>query len=105
MPDADFRREQLRDVLERAKIEIENSLDRVDAMGDFEVAELRGATGGLVAFFDKNGTCATPQGFDPVAFFDKNGTCSNDELRRFDPVAFFDKNGTCAAPDAFRRVR
>jgi hypothetical protein len=106
MTDQDLRRTQLRDVLERANIELNSALERVENMGDYELAEWRGLAGGLVAFFDKNGTCATTQAqpFDPVAFFDKNGTCSTDELRRFDPVAFFDKNGTCAQPTLVRRL-
>ena len=101
MADNDVRREQLREVLEQAEVEIRSALARVDRMGSYELAELRGAAGGLVAFFDKNGTCAASEGraaFDPVAFFDKNGTCSAAELRAFDQEAFFDKNGTCAAP-------
>jgi hypothetical protein len=93
--DVDIRREQVRDLLQQASIEIGATLERLESMESFELAEVRGAAGGLVAFFDKNGTCATGD-FDPVAFFDKNGTCAAAELRRFDAVAFFDKNGTCA---------
>jgi hypothetical protein len=94
MAERDIQREQVRAVLEKANVEIANSLARLDSMGDFELAEIRGTAAGLVAFFDKNGTCGAG-GFDPVAFFDKNGTCSPGETRRFDPLAFFDKNGTC----------
>lgn len=101
--DVDIRREQLREILNRAQIEVKAALDRVDSMGPFELAEVRGAAAGLVAFFDKNGSCAA-DAFDPVAFFDKNGSCAADELRRFDPVAFFDKNGSCASPRVTARV-
>jgi len=105
MGDLEIRRTQLRDILERAEIEVRAALERVDQMGPYELAEVRGAAGSLVAFFDKNGSCAT-EDFDAVAFFDKNGSCAQDELRRFDPVAFFDKNGSCAAPirDIDRRI-
>ena len=106
--DKDIRREQLKAVLERAEIEIRQSVDRLDQMGDFELAEFRGVASSLVAFFDKNGVCASQSlgRFDPVAFFDKNGTCGSHELRTFDPVAFFDKNGTCgsAADDRISRL-
>lgn len=94
--DLDLRRQQLRDILERAQIEVEAALERVDDMGVYELAEVRGATAGLVAFFDKNGSCGGAP-FDSTAFFDKNGSCAESELRRFDPVAFFDKNGSCGA--------
>ncbi len=93
--DLDIRREQLRDILSRAQIEVKSALDRVDNMGPFEVAEVRGAATSLVAFFDKNGSCAAAP-FDSTAFFDKNGSCASAELRRFDPAAFFDKNGSCS---------
>jgi hypothetical protein len=93
--DVDIRREQLRAILERAQVEVKAAIERVDNMGPFELAEVRGAAAGLVAFFDKNGSCS-PEAFDPVAFFDKNGSCATPDLRRFDPVAFFDKNGSCA---------
>jgi hypothetical protein len=93
--DFDIRREQLRSILQRTQIEVNAALERVDQMGPFELAEVRGAASSLVAFFDKNGSCAT-ETFDPVAFFDKNGSCATPELRKFDPVAFFDKNGSCA---------
>lgn len=96
MGDTEIRREQLRTLLEQAQVEIGSALERVDAMGTYELAEWRGASSGIRAIFDKNGVCAA-DAFDDLAFFDKNGVCSSDELRRFDPVAFFDKNGTCAA--------
>jgi hypothetical protein len=106
MADIDLRRQQLKSILEQAQMEVKASLDRVDSMGAYELAEVRGAAGSLVAFFDKNGSCGVSP-FDATAFFDKNGSCASNELRRFDPVAFFDKNGSCgglANPGLNKRV-
>lgn len=96
--DSDLRREQLRSILERAQVEVQSALERVDKMGPYELAEVRGAAGSLVAFFDKNGSCGGAP-FDATAFFDKNGSCAASELRRFDASAFFDKNGSCSAAE------
>lgn len=107
MSDMDIRREQLRHILEQAEVEISSALGRLDQMGPYELAELRGATAGLeAAIYDKNGSCAAIEGrapYDPLAFYDKNGSCSSDALRSFDPAAIYDKNGSCAAIDPNQR--
>ena len=74
-------RERVRSLLNRAHVEIGSALNRVDTMGDFELAEAAGASEATRAFFDFNGSCGAsatgPAGSrnDPKAFFDFNGSC------------------------------
>jgi hypothetical protein len=83
-------RDEVKALLAKANIEIFNALQRVDQMGDFELADARGRASGTVAFFDFNGSCADTSlgaldetltrvasvgGGNQVAFFDFNGSC------------------------------
>jgi hypothetical protein len=65
---------EVKALLARAGVEVNNALKRVDSMSAAELNEV--ANIAPVAFFDKNGSCAAPTKADLVAFFDKNGSCS-----------------------------
>jgi hypothetical protein len=67
-------RNEVKALLSRAGVEINNALKRVDNMSESELSEIEKMA--PVAFFDKNGSCAAPSIVDLVAFFDKNGSCS-----------------------------
>lgn len=65
---------EVKALLARSGVEINNALKNVDTMSASELDEV--ARIAPVAFFDKNGSCAAPNKADLVAFFDKNGSCS-----------------------------
>lgn len=65
---------EVKALLARTGVEINNALKRVDSMSAAELDEV--AKLSPVAFFDKNGSCGAPTKADLVAFFDKNGSCS-----------------------------
>jgi len=67
---------EVKALLARSGVEINNALKRVDHMPDHEVADLAKMAGSLKAFFDKNGSCGAANIADLRAFFDKNGSCS-----------------------------
>ena len=67
-------RNEVKALLARAGVEINNALKGVDRMSAAELEDV--AKIAPVAFFDKNGSCAAPTKADLVAFFDKNGSCS-----------------------------
>jgi hypothetical protein len=67
-------RNEIKALLARTGVEINNALKRVDSMDAAELEAI--AKIAPVAFFDKNGSCAAPNKADLVAFFDKNGSCS-----------------------------
>lgn len=66
-------RNEVKALLARAGVEINNTLKRVDHMSENELQEIAGMA--PVAFFDKNGSCGAPGVGDLKAFFDKNGSC------------------------------
>lgn len=68
-------RNEVKALLARAGVEINNALKNVDKLSESELEDL--AKDIPVAFFDKNGSCAAPTKTDLVAFFDKNGSCSS----------------------------
>jgi len=67
-------RNEVKALLARAGVEINNALKNVDTMSASELEEISRIA--PVAFFDKNGSCAAPTKADLVAFFDKNGSCA-----------------------------
>jgi hypothetical protein len=69
-------RNEVKALLARAGVEINNALKRVDSMSDAELADVAKMTGNVRAFFDKNGSCGRASPADLRAFFDKNGSCS-----------------------------
>ncbi|MGE3509734.1 MAG: hypothetical protein AB7N65_12715 [Vicinamibacterales bacterium] len=69
-------RNEVKALLARSGVEINNALKRVDSMSDSEVSEVANMVGSLKAFFDKNGSCGAASVVDLKAFFDKNGSCS-----------------------------
>jgi hypothetical protein len=90
-------RTEVKALLAKASIELYNTLQRVDTMGDFELADARGRVGGVVAFFDFNGSCA---GTNLGATFDA-------ALLRLRPTssAFFDFNGSCGGISSTTGIR
>ena len=67
---------EVKALLARAGVEINNALKRVDKMPEAELAEVEKLGAGTREFFDKNGSCGKPSLGDLRAFFDKNGSCS-----------------------------
>ena len=68
---------ELKALLARAGVELNNTLHRVDAMSDSEIADTAKSLGSVKqAFFDKNGSCGAASLKDLQAFFDKNGSCA-----------------------------
>jgi hypothetical protein len=65
---------EVKALLARSAVEINNALMNVDKMSATELNDV--ANMAPVAFFDKNGSCAAPTKADLVAFFDKNGSCA-----------------------------
>lgn len=65
---------EVKALLARTSVEINNALKRVDTMSDSELSEIERMS--PVAFFDKNGSCGAPNLQDLVAVFDKNGSCA-----------------------------
>jgi hypothetical protein len=78
-------RKEVKELLERASVEITNALQRADDMSEDELEEVSGglASPAIRAFFDQNGSCA---GLSPTAdlatkaFFDQNGSCGAADL-------------------------
>lgn len=68
-------KDEVKALLARSGVEINNALKRVDRMSESELAEFGQLTGSLKAFFDKNGSCGAASVGDLKAFFDKNGSC------------------------------
>lgn len=66
-------KDEVKALLARASVEINNTLKRVDSMSDIELQEIERIA--PVAFFDKNGSCGAPTIADLRAVFDKNGSC------------------------------
>lgn len=80
-----------KEVLARTKVEISSALERVDKMGPYELAELKGS---IKAFFDFNGICGAVDAHGKVIVNESLKT--SDALRKkINPVAFFDFNGIC----------
>jgi hypothetical protein len=52
--DVDQRREQVREILEKAKIEVELALENLDDYSEHDFLEVLQATPGLVGFFPTN---------------------------------------------------
>lgn len=76
MADYEEKRANLRAVLERAQVHLSTALGRVESMQPFEMAEMRGVTAPVAAFFDANGICAGGGGAPgDQALFDANGIC------------------------------
>jgi hypothetical protein len=68
---------EVKALLARAGVEINNALHRVDHMSAGELADTAKLKSQLqAAFFDKNGSCAAPVAADLAAVFDKNGSCA-----------------------------
>jgi hypothetical protein len=72
-------RKEVKELLERAGVEITNALKRADDMSEEELDEVSGglASPAIRAFFDQNGSCGAAlhnPGADK-AFFDQNGSC------------------------------
>lgn len=65
---------EVKALLARTSVEINNALKRVDHMSESELNEIERMS--PVAFFDKNGSCGAPSMADLVAVFDKNGSCA-----------------------------
>lgn len=65
---------EVKALLARAGVEVNNALKRADSMTATELNDI--ASIAPLAFFDKNGSCAAPTKADLVAFFDKNGSCA-----------------------------
>jgi len=72
MPD----RNEVKALLARSGVEINNALHRVDKMSEQELADVANMVGSLKAIFDKNGSCGAASIADLKAFFDKNGSCA-----------------------------
>jgi hypothetical protein len=71
-------RKEVKELLERASVEINNALKRADDMSEEELDEVSGglASPSVRAFFDQNGSCGgmvNPGG--AKAMFDMNGSC------------------------------
>lgn len=83
--EVDAYRKQVKSALTHAQAEIASHLQKIDKMGEYELAELKGVTGSLAAFFDKNGSCAAGMNMGnklrtdllSSAIFDKNGSCGS----------------------------
>jgi hypothetical protein len=68
-------KDEVKALLARAGVEINNALKRVDSMSASELSEIQDLSGSLRAIFDKNGSCGAASVGDLKAFFDKNGSC------------------------------
>jgi hypothetical protein len=66
---------EVKALLARAGVEINNALHRVDHMSAAELTDVAHSVGNMKAFFDKNGSCGRASPADLAAFFDKNGSC------------------------------
>lgn len=66
-------RNEIKALLARTGVEVNNALHRVDTMSESELHEIGQIA--PVAFFDKNGSCGAATVKDLAAFFDKNGSC------------------------------
>ncbi len=69
-------RNEVKALLARAGVEINNALKRADTMSETELADVAGNVGSIRAIFDKNGSCGAASVGDLRAFFDKNGSCA-----------------------------
>lgn len=69
-------RNEVKALLARAGVEINNALKRADNMSETELADVANLTGSIRAIFDKNGSCGAASVGDLRAFFDKNGSCA-----------------------------
>jgi hypothetical protein len=69
-------RNEVKALLARAGVEINNALKRADTMSDNELADVASSIGNIRAIFDKNGSCGAASVGDLRAFFDKNGSCA-----------------------------
>ena len=67
---------EVKALLARAGVEVNNALHRVDHMSAAELNDVAHAAANMKAFFDKNGSCGAASAADLAAFFDKNGSCS-----------------------------
>ena len=68
-------RDEVKALLARAGVEVNNALKRVDSMSEHEVDDVANLAGSMRAIFDKNGSCGAASVGDLKAFFDKNGSC------------------------------
>ncbi|PSL46302.1 hypothetical protein CLV51_103280 [Chitinophaga niastensis] len=76
-------RNHVKEGLKLAQAEIGTHINNVDKMGDFELVELAGFTGNVMAFLDKNPEssskekrAAIKEGLhSPCAIFDRNCSC------------------------------
>ncbi len=110
-------RDELKRVLDSARMEIAVAMKRVDEADDKELLAIAGATHSLAAFVDFNGNCSAQRDelqSQLAAFVDFNGSCAGqgeigvDAIEKAKAAAFVDFNGSCgslrATNDVIRRL-